>query len=73
MRDLTPTTYLNFLYDIARIVYRARFLNPTPDQISACLRELSALGETSLPSEDRVRVFLEFPSDARTVQTDCSR
>ena len=62
MRNLTPTTYLNFLYDIARIVYRARFLNPTPEQISACLREVSALGETSLPSEDPVRVSLEFPS-----------
>ncbi|KAG0655832.1 hypothetical protein C6P46_000684 [Rhodotorula mucilaginosa] len=62
LRNLTPTTYLNFLYDIARIVYRARFLNPTPEQISACLREVSALGETSLPSEDPVRVSLEFPS-----------
>lgn len=65
LRDLTPTTYLNFLYDIARIVYRARFLNPTPDQISTCLRDISVLGETSLPADDPLirsmcRVHLDY-------------
>ncbi|GAA5873746.1 hypothetical protein JCM3774_000158 [Rhodotorula dairenensis] len=52
LRDATPTSYLNFLFDIARIVYRARFLNATPEQVSACLRDIVSLGESSLPAED---------------------
>lgn len=54
LRDSTPTSYLNFLFDIAQVMYRARFLNPTPEQISDCLRDIVLLGEAGLPTEDGV-------------------
>ncbi|GAA5977303.1 hypothetical protein JCM10908_004930 [Rhodotorula pacifica] len=52
LRDSTPTSYFNFLFDIARIVYRARFPVGSADHVSSCLSLLSNLGENSLPTED---------------------